>query len=82
VTVRSGGFAPAPAAGTPGRSIVSAAIGSGGHLFVTYSDGSIMDAGAMPGVDITVGDGPPSTVADPGDLYLDALSGDFYRMEN
>lgn len=82
MTVRSGGFAPSNGGtGTPGRGIASAEIGPNGHLYVTYTDGSIMDAGEMPGVDIIVGDGPPPTAGSPGDLYLDAVSGDLYRME-
>ncbi len=68
------------AAGPAGRGIASAAIGSGGHLFVTYTDGSIMDAGEVPGTEIKIGEGPPSGASDAGDLYLDTLTGDLYRM--
>ncbi len=76
--------------GSDGMGIATAVI-SGGHLVLTYSDGSTHDLGQVvgsngvgiqgtAGATWTTGTGTPSSTAAVGDLYLDTSNGDVWKM--
>lgn len=68
--------------GRDGRGVAAASIAPNGKLYVSYTDGSVQDAGDVTGTNVVVGNGPPTTQsANFGDIYLDAVSGDLYTME-
>lgn len=80
--VPAGSPGTAGSAGRDGRGVVAASIAPNGKLYVSYTDGSVQDAGDATGTNVVVGNGPPTTQsANLGDIYLDAVSGDLYTME-
>lgn len=79
---------PAGPKGDPGRGISSAVLTSG-NLVVTYTDGTTAALGnvigpsgaaGVAGSQIRTGTGTPTATATVGDLYLDTVTGDLWRM--
>lgn len=64
------------------KTIDDASVNADGHLVITMTDGTEIDAGNVKSGILRFGTGEPPAVGIPGDTWIDVSTGDCYQYEN